>query len=254
MRWREQHGLAGMNVVRRLGWWGASQWLATVAVLSATGCSHGVYHRVRPGENLYRIGKAYGVPFERLAEVNGLQEPSRIEVGQRIFIPGAARELPVSVITPQSASPRPSGREEALDGALAFVWPVVGGTVTSTFGQRGNSFHDGIDIRAPGGTAVRVAQDGEVIYSDSLIGYGNVIIVRHDRGFATVYAHNQSNRVHEGQHVRRGDVIGTVGASGRASTSNLHFEVRKDNVARNPLDFLPALEQVAAPLPAAGGG
>ncbi len=218
------------------------------------GCSHGVYHRVRPGENLYRIGKAYGVPTERLAEVNRIAEPSRLEVGQRLYIPGADRELPVTTITPQAASLRPPGRAEAPPGHMAFVWPVTGGTVTSTFGQRGHSFHDGIDISAPVGTPVRAAQDGEVIYSDVLSGYGNVIIVRHEQGVATVYAHNQSNRAGEGQRVHRGQVIATVGVSGRASTPNLHFEVRTENVARNPLYFLPALEAAPVPPIAAGGG
>jgi lipoprotein NlpD len=94
---------------------------------------------------------------------------------------------------------------------------------------------------------VYAAQDGDVIYSDVLRGYGNVIILRHAQGFATVYAHNQRNGVHEGQHVHRGEVIGNVGDSGRTSGSNLHFEVRYDNVARNPLYFLPTVEQVAVP-------
>lgn len=228
------------------GWRRTAHGIVAIALLSATSCSRGVYHHVHAGENLYRIGKAYGVPFERLAEVNGLKEPSRIEVGQRLFIPGAARELPVTLITPESASLHAPDTDEMRE-SVSFAWPVFGGTVTSPFGQRGNSFHDGIDIQAPAGTLVRAARDGDVIYSDTLTGYGNVIIVRHQRGYATVYAHNQKNRVREGQHVRRGEVIGTVGDSGRASTSNLHFEVRKDNVARNPLDFLPAAEQVAAP-------
>jgi murein DD-endopeptidase MepM/ murein hydrolase activator NlpD len=219
-------------------------WVAAGALLTAAlGCSHDVYHHVRPGENLYRIGKAYGVTVERLAEVNHLPDPSRVEVGQRLLIPGAEHEVPVDVITPQATNRRPPDRS-AGHGTPAFGWPVAGGTVTSGFGERGSSFHDGIDISAPVGTPVRAAQDGEVIYSDTLNGYGNVIIVRHDQGFATVYAHNQSNRVHEGQRVRRGEMIGSVGTSGHATSANLHFEVRKDNVAQNPLYFLPPTEQV----------
>jgi lipoprotein NlpD len=222
--------------------------VAAAVMLGVAACStNGVYHRVRPGENLYRIGKAYGIPLKRLAAANHLSDPSRIEIGQRIFIPGARRELPVDVITPRAANLRPPQPDEAQKGALALAWPVGGGTVTSGFGERGHSFHDGIDIGAPIGTPVRAAQDGDVIYSDVLRGYGNVIIVRHARGFATVYAHNQRNRTHEGQHVRQGEVIGNVGDSGRTSGANLHFEVRQDNVARNPLYFLPAVEHVAVP-------
>jgi len=217
-------------------------------VLGALGaCSHAVYHHVRRGENLYRISKAYGVPVKRLAAVNHLADPTRLEVGQRLLIPDAQRELPVTLITPQAADAGRPLPPSDVHGSLVFIWPVTGGTVTSAFGQRGRSFHDGIDISAPAGAPVYAAHDGEVIYSDTLRGYGNVIIVRHDQNFATVYAHNRRNRVHEGQQVRRGEVIGEVGDSGRTTGANLHFEVRHDNIAQNPLYFLPPLEQVSGP-------
>jgi lipoprotein NlpD len=226
--------------------------LLLVGALAA--CSHAVYHRVRPGETLYRISKAYGVPVERLATVNHLRDPSRIDVGQRLLIPGARRQLPVTLITPRTASAHQPGDRRPKNGSPKFAWPVANGTVTSGFGERGHSFHDGIDISAPVGTPVLAAQDGDVIYSDVLRGYGNVIIVRHAGGFATVYAHNQTNRVREHQRVRKGDVIGTVGDTGRTSGANLHFEVRQDNVACDPLEFLPPTEQVAAPPRPAGRG
>ena len=224
------------------------------AIVAGIGCSHAVHHQVRPGETVYRISKAYGVSVKQLADANHLTDPSRIEVGQRLLIPGARRQLPVDVITPRTANSRPPQREELPAGGVSLTWPVSGGTVTSGFGQRNHSFHDGIDISAPIGTPVHAADDGAVIYSDVLRGYGNVIIVRHAHGLTTVYAHNQTNRVREGQHVRRGDLIGNVGESGRTSGANLHFEVRQDNVARNPLFFLPAKQQAAAPAPTAGNG
>jgi lipoprotein NlpD len=227
---------------------------AAMAAAAVTSCAHAVYHRVRPGENLYRISKAYAVPAKRLAEVNHLSDPSRLEVGQRLLIPGARREVPVDIVTPRATSLRAPQRDESLRGTLTFAWPVTGGTLTSGFGQRGHSFHDGIDISAPAGTPVHAAGDGEVIYSDVLRGYGNVIIVRHSEGFATVYAHNQRNQAHEGQRVRRGEVIGSVGESGRTTGANLHFEVRRDNVARNPLYYLPKPEQLARPAAAAERG
>jgi len=217
-------------------------------------CSHVVYHRVRPGETLYRISKAYGVSVKRLAEANHLRDPSRIEVGQRLLVPDARRELPVTLITPRGVSVRRGEDHGPKEAGMRFAWPVTGGIVTSGFGQRGHSFHDGIDISAPAGTPVHAAQDGDVIYSDVLRGYGNVIIVRHASGFATVYAHNRINHVHEQQHVRKGDVIGSVGDSGRTSGANLHFEVRQDNVARDPLEFLPPTEQLAAPPRSLGRG
>ena len=235
--------------------------LAVLALLGGlAACSHstsrrnGVYHQVRSGETLYRISKAYAVSVKQLAEVNHLADPSRLEVGQRLLIPHARRELPVSLITPRGASLRRSEKGRGSAGHLPFSWPVAGGTVSSGFGQRGRSFHDGIDISAPAGTPVHAAQDGEVIYSDALRGYGNVIIVRHAGGFATVYAHNRTNHAQEHQQVRQGELIGNVGDSGRTSGANLHFEVRQDNVAHDPLEFLPPPEQIAAPSHLAGKG
>lgn len=229
--------------------------MVAVAVLaSVAACSRAVYHEVRPGENLYRISKAYGVPVDTLVRANHLSDAARLEVGQRLKIPGAEHTVPVDLVTPRTAEARPRRAIGAPRMTKKFLWPVTGGTLSSGFGQRGRSFHDGIDISAPAGTDVLAAEDGEVIYSDSLRGYGNCIIVRHTDGLATVYAHNQSNRVREGQRVRRGDVIGKVGDSGRTTGNNLHFEVRQDNVAHDPLYFLPPVEQVAVPRPAAGGG
>jgi lipoprotein NlpD len=223
-----------------------------VAVL-ASACGSRVYHRVRPGETLYRISKAYGVSVERLATVNHLKDPSRIEVGQRLLIPGAGHEVPVDIVTPKETRRHhdlPNGFEakpgRSDDPPPAYVrglfaWPVASGSVTSGFGPRGRGFHDGIDIAAAVGTAVIAAADGEVIYADSLPGYGNVVILRHRDGYATVYAHNRKNLVREGTKVRRGQEIATLGDSGRTTGANLHFEVRQDNVARNPLYFLPPI-------------
>ncbi len=222
------------------------RWMAGVALLGGVAaCARGVYHRVQPGENLYRISKAYGVPASAVAAANHLPDASRLEIGQRLYIPQAHRAVPVDVVTPR-AHHTSSPPNDARRTALALSWPVDSRTVTSPFGQRGHGFHDGIDISAPKGSPVHAAQDGEVIYSDALRGYGNLIILRHEGGFATVYAHNEHNQAHEGQHVRRGEVIGSVGDSGRTASANLHFEVRQDNIARDPLDFLPRRTQTAA--------
>jgi murein DD-endopeptidase MepM/ murein hydrolase activator NlpD len=124
------------------------------------------------------------------------------------------------------------------DGKNGLSWPVAG-KITSKFGPRRGSFHDGLDISAPLGTPILAAASGEVIYSGALRGYGNLVILRHRGGYVTIYAHNQKNLVREGKAVRRGQVIARVGQTGRASGPHLHFEVRKDNLARNPLRYLP---------------
>lgn len=198
---------------------------------------------VTPGETLFRIGKAYGVTYQELARVNGIKDAGQIKVGQRIFIPGATRPLPVETITP--AEPAPSAPVLPEPGFETFLWPV-NGTVNSAFGPRGSSFHDGIDIAAPEGTPILAIEAGEVIYSDQLRGYGNMVILRHAGGIVSVYAHNESNLVREGQSVVRGEVVARVGSTGRVSGPHLHFEIRRNNAAQDPLRYLPQLCCVTA--------
>ncbi len=212
-----------------------------IVVAIAGGCATGIRHHVRPGENLFRIGKAYGIDYHRLARINRIPPPYRIRAGQSLFIPGATRQLPVTVITPRAASSKPPVHTPSsrVPVSAAFIWPVSG-RISSKFGKRNPGHHDGVDIAARKGTSVRAARSGKVIFSDRLSGYGNVIIVEHDGGFTTVYAHNDKNLVHTGARVSRGQRIATVGQTGRATGPHLHFEIRKDNIARNPLYYLPS--------------
>ena len=99
--------------------------------------------------------------------------------------------------------------------------------------------HEGIDIGAHSGTPVHAAEAGRVVYASRLGGYGNVIVLRHGGRYETVYAHNRRFHVAKGTEVRKGDVIAEVGATGTARGSHLHFEVRRDDDARDPLLFLP---------------
>lgn len=206
------------------------------------------YHRVQAGETLYRISKSYGTTVGAIVTANAIENPERIEIGQRLLIPDANAPLERTVTAARSTTarrtivPEDTSRDRA---ALALSWPIAGGVITSAFGARRGTHHDGIDVSAPPGTPVLAAQDGEVIFSDVLRGYGNLVIVRHRQGFSTVYAHNQVNLVRQGQRVRRGDTIARVGNTGHTSGANLHFEVRRDNIARNPATFLPPAQQVA---------
>jgi lipoprotein NlpD len=210
-----------------------------IAACATVGRGRGIYHDVGRGENLFRIGKAYGVDYRELARENGIDDPAQIEVGQRIFIPGATRRLPVEIIAPLSASERPLEAHEVPSGKRRFLWPMRVGTLTSGFGPRSGSFHDGVDIAAPEGTPVYAARDGHVIYSDQIPGYGNIVIVGHADGLSTVYAHNSRNEVSQGDFVRQGEEVSQVGRTGRTTAPNLHFEIRSQNIARNPLFYLP---------------
>ena len=200
----------------------------------------GVYHVVKPGETLYRIGKAYDLNYAELARINRLIDPNQIRIGQKLFIPGASRPLPVEVITPATSivtNPSVSGPSDLPD---AIAWPILG-NINSHFGRRGASFHDGIDIAAQEGSPIRAISSGEVIYSDQLRGYGNLVILRHSGGLVSVYAHNQVNIVTAGQLVAQGDIIGKVGSTGRVTGPHLHLEIRKNNIAQDPLLYLPQL-------------
>ena len=106
------------------------------------------------------------------------------------------------------------------------------------FGKKGNDPHDGIDLSAPAGTPVKTAAPGTVLYAGEQKGYGLIVIVEHDRSLITLYAHNRDLRVRTGQKVRDGQVVATVGDSGRTSGPHLHFEVRKDGEPVDPLGEL----------------
>ncbi len=205
-----------------------------------------IYHVVKPGENLFRIGKAYDVSFDDLAKANRLKDARQIYVGQKLLIPGAHRQLPVDTIAPLEAAPVSRTLPAPAEiGGDPLLWPVSG-TINSNYGPRGSSFHDGIDIAAPEGTPIHAIDRGEVIYSDQLRGYGNIVILRHQGGMVSVYAHNQVNLVREGQAVSRGEVIAKVGSTGRVSGPHLHLEIRQNNTAQDPLRYLPQLCCISA--------
>jgi len=122
-------------------------------------------------------------------------------------------------------------------------WPVKG-RITSSFGTRVHpvfktkSMHTGIDIDAKRGDPVKAAGSGEVLYSGWLRGYGQIIILDHGSDMTTVYAHLDQSLVSEGDRVKAGNVIGKVGSTGVATGAHLHFEVRIDGEARNPMKYL----------------
>ncbi|MEW6102889.1 MAG: M23 family metallopeptidase [bacterium] len=121
---------------------------------------------------------------------------------------------------------------------IEFIWPLKG-EITSKFGKRDSGFHNGIDIKAQEGSKIKASADGVVSYADFRPTYGNVIIILHKDGFATVYAHNKKNLVSVSQRVKQGDVIALVGKTGNATGFHLHFEIRNKGKAEDPLFYLP---------------
>ncbi|MBI5598686.1 MAG: M23 family metallopeptidase [Deltaproteobacteria bacterium] len=219
-------------------------------LIGCAGPGGGVYHTVGKGETLWRISHTYGADIQDVAEVNNIKDPTKIELGQKIFIPGARHARKVAPYnTPKKSRspgrvPRDGGDEGEEPGRIVmekgrFSWPIEG-TVISGYGARGEVMHSGIDIKAPKGSPVKAAADGKVVYSNNnMAGYGNVVIVEHADDYFTVYAHNDRNLVKEGDAVKKGVEVALVGDSGNAATPHLHFEIRRGRKTRNPLFFLP---------------
>ncbi len=202
-----------------------------------SGCSRGkgVYHRIERGQTAYRIAKTYGIETNELLEANRISDPTTLQPGQMLWIPGATGTKTVPSV-------RKGGHGSSRILGKKFVMPVRG-TVSSGYGLRNGRMHEGIDILAPEGTPVRAAGYGIVVYADDeLHGYGNAIILDHGDGVTTLYGHLQRIRVRSGDAVAAGSVIGTVGDTGNATTTHLHFELRVRGEEVDPSNYLERAE------------
>ncbi len=116
-----------------------------------------------------------------------------------------------------------------------WQWPLENIQISSSYGERGRKFHQGVDLRAHVGTPVLASADGEVVYVGSKIrGYGRMVVLKHADGFYTVYAHHSKNLVKIGKKVEAGEKIALSGKSGRASGAHLHFELRRGAQSIDP--------------------
>ena len=214
----------------------------------------GIYHTVKKDQTLWRICSTYNVKLQDVAELNNIKKTSQIKAGDKIFIPGAKRVLWVKPVTKaptkqttkttvtkkkRKTSSKKSYPKKIISHSGMFKWPVRG-TVIKRFGIYNKTKHDGINIKAPSGSAVKASSPGKVIFSSFLEGYGNTIIIEHKNSYVTVYGNNRANLVRIGKIVKTGDKIATVGASAEKSkTPHLHFQIRKYDNPRNPAFYLP---------------
>ncbi len=198
-----------------------------IAVSSCAGLKSGKYIQLQNGETLASIGEKYQVPKWKMEVAN---KGRKIASGQWVFVPLNRGLLSgTSNIT-----------TEYLTYNGEFAWPLPSSKrLSSKFGKRWGRSHEGIDIAARVGTSIVAAEDGIVIYSgDNLSGYGNLTVISHAGGLFSVYAHAKKNFTKKGQKVYRGQVIAQVGMTGRSTGPHLHFEIRHDSKAINPLDFM----------------
>lgn len=235
-------------------------------------------HRVREGDNIYSIARLYETSINRLVELNDLQTPYTIRQGQVLRLPTpttkAKAQTAVYNTEPLPRASVPSVHSEAItpqqqnnnvvtptqkprvqqasvtrakipsqtpkmSGNGRFMQPV-NGDIISSFGPKADGLHnDGINIRAVRGTAVRAAENGVVVYTgDDLESYGNLILVRHDGGMMSAYAHLDKTLVKRGATITRGQSIGTVGSTGQVDTPQLHFEIRKGSKPLDPKGWI----------------
>jgi len=199
----------------------------------------GIVHVVQAGQTLWRIARAYDVPLDTLAEANGIANPSRVEVGTPIFIPGARATLEVAAYPAPVPFAHPQGQMHA-EPSGDFLWPVERGTFMRPFGEpRPHHLHAGVDIRGSRGQDIRAAKDGTVAFcGGTKTGYGTMVVLDHGDGVQTLYAHAQKVLVHLGEAVRRGEAIALLGRTGNATTEHCHFEIRLENRAVDPMPFL----------------
>ncbi len=218
-------------------------------------------HVVRRGDSLARLAAVYRTTRRAILAANRLLTPDKLHVGQRIGISGCQRAQARRHDEPEVTSVVDGAVTELLARVgprrvlthlflavpdfdrevVAFQWPIEG-PVASGFGRRHRGWHAGIDIQAEMGTPIRAAASGTVIVSGWERYYGRMIRIQHAGGFTSLYAHNLENLVEVGDEVEAGRVIGTAGRSGHASANHLHFEIRQEGVAYNPLHLLETRE------------
>jgi lipoprotein NlpD len=203
------------------------------------------YYVVQQNDTLYSIGLRFGHGYQRLAHWNELMPSYHIEVGQKLKLfnprqhnpPKQQQKTATIVENIRSSSQKKS--DISIDNAkvlkLNWQWPIKG-KVVKKFSQSNNK---GIDIRGQIGQEVEAAESGKVVYSGKgLLGYGNLLIIKHNDLYLSAYANNNRLHVTEGQTVKKGQVIAEVGKAG-AKHAALHFEIRKNGKSVNPLIYLP---------------
>lgn len=189
---------------------------------------------VQPKDTLFKISRENNISVEELKRINVLSS-NDINVGQKLYLAGNPRPA-------GSEALRPSITEEELlkmDKIRNDLASPVEAKVLSEYGLRHGRPHKGIDLGAKPGTPIYAVLDGTVVYSGVQGAYGNVVVIEHPDFVMTVYAHNEKNMVSVGDTVIKGQQIATVGSTGNATGSHLHFEYRIKGKAINPRKVLP---------------
>lgn len=222
-------------------------------------------YTVQRGDSVYAISRRFGVDMTTIVRLNNIPSPYTIHVGQRLQLPANAgpgsqvatasvpsdRSAPATTTSagsPAGPTAKPAAPRQVVSvprpparAGNGFVWPVEGRVVSSFGSKTGGRHNDGVNIAAPRGTPVRAAENGVVAYAGKEIrGFGNLLLIKHDGGLITAYAHADALLVARGDIVTRGQVIAKVGKTGGVDNPQLHFEVRRGTKAVDPGQFLPS--------------
>jgi murein DD-endopeptidase MepM/ murein hydrolase activator NlpD len=198
-----------------------------LAVLPAKG----VLYVVNKGDTLSCIASTYGVDARIIQEVNKKRDDNLV-IGEKIFLPGAKTLTSVDPAVARSQNPVSRGNNNRI------VWPTTG-EISSPFGYRWGRLHAGVDIANDMGTPIRAAMAGRVTYAAWCDGYGNMVMIKHNQGYETLYGHLLQYIVEKGQVVQSGQVIAYMGSTGNSTGPHLHFEVHIDGQLVNPISVLP---------------
>jgi len=200
---------------------------------------------VQRGDSLYKIGRSHGISALDLALWNGIEPPYTIHPGQRLRLypsntrnKGQASAARPPTTRPAQTTPTQPAAQPPARSPFKWRWPTEGQVVTR-FNQD-DATRQGVDIGGKSGQPVRASADGLVVYSGAgLVGYGELVIIKHDEQWLTAYGHNRSRLVSEGARVKAGDTIAEMGRTG-AARDMLHFEIRYNGRPVDPLLYLPA--------------
>lgn len=179
----------------------------------------GIIYRVSPGESIASISEKFNLKKEIIIKDNDLQDTA-LKIDQKLILRGAKPEF---------------SYQDRLD--QKFMYPI-NTRITSYYGPRWGRIHEGLDFAAPMGSPIRCVSSGRVVYSGWASGYGKVVIIEHQRGLRTLYAHNSKLLVRSGESVGRGEVISRSGNTGNSTGPHLHFEVQVNGRPENPLNYI----------------
>ena len=198
----------------------------------------GIRHKVSKGDTISKIAQTYDVENEDITIYNGIDE-SKLVVGEKIIVPNGAKQKVVVKTPSASSSVSLASSSSSSSVSNGYYIRPTSGAVTSGFGPRSLGYHYGIDFGAPTGTPIVASASGTVLKTSCGSGYGKCLVIAHDNGTQTLYAHASVLYVSTGTKVKQGQKIAAVGSTGRSTGPHLHFEIIKSNGQKlNPASYL----------------